>query len=211
MLRDFYTPFSELVDHSSFIDRYNFATELGTDPKTGKPIFAKIGKNGGFIQLGENEKDCGQKPRFVPLPKGKTVKTVTLEDALKQLALPTLPRTLGTAKDGAELIAASGPFGPYLKAGNYNIQLKSDDPYTISFDRAKELYAEKLASILKDFGDIMVINGAYGPYVKGPGRFNTAKLPKDTKIATLTKEQCEEILKNKPKKSRARRKVTKKK
>ena len=211
MLRDFYAPFKKTVEASEDIARYNNARLLGTDPETGFPIYAKIGKNGGFIQLGEVEKVAGVKPRFAPLPKRKTVKTVTFEDALKQLALPALPRNLGRADDGAEIIAASGPFGPYLKAGNYNIQLKSDDPYTISFDRAKELYAEKLASILKDFGDIMVINGAYGPYVKGPGRFNTAKLPKDTKIATLTKEQCEEILKNKPKKSRARRKVTKKK
>ncbi|MBQ1528450.1 type I DNA topoisomerase, partial [Candidatus Saccharibacteria bacterium] len=124
MLKDFYTPFSELIDHSSFVDRYNSATELGIDPKTKKPIFAKIGKNGGFIQLGENEKDCGEKPRFAPLPKGKTVKTVTLDDALKQLALPELPRNLGKAKDGTEIIAASGPFGPYLKAGKYNIAIK---------------------------------------------------------------------------------------
>ena len=195
MLRDFYTPFSELVDHSSFIDRYNSATELGQDPATGKPIFAKIGKNGGFIQLGLNEKDCGQKPRFVPLPKGKTVKTVTLEDALKQLALPTLPRSLGTTKDGTELIAASGPFGPYLKAGKYNIPLKGKDPYTIAFADAQVLYDAKLKSIIKDFGNgIMIVNGAYGPYIKGCGRRNNVKIPKDTDAKKITKKQAEDML-----------------
>ena len=195
MLRDFYTPFSELVDHSSFIDRYNSATELGQDPATGKPIFAKIGKNGGFIQLGLNEKDCGQKPRFVPLPKGKTVKTVTLEDALKQLALPTLPRSLGTTKDGTELIAASGPFGPYLKAGKYNIPLKGKDPYTIAFADAQVLYDAKLKSIIKDFGNgIMIVNGAYGPYIKGCGRRNNIKIPKDTDASKITKKQAEDML-----------------
>lgn len=195
MLRDFYTPFSELIDHSSFIDRYNSATELGTDPKTGKPIFAKIGKNGGFIQLGENEKDCGEKPRFVPLPKGRTVKTVTLEDAIKQLELPTLPRHLGSAKDGAELIAASGPFGPYLKAGKYNIPLKNHNPYTVSLADAEALYAEKLSSIIKDFENgIMIVNGAYGPYIKGCGRRNNLKIPKDLDAKKITKKQAEDML-----------------
>ncbi|MBR2695474.1 type I DNA topoisomerase [Candidatus Saccharibacteria bacterium] len=195
MLRDFYTPFSELIDHSSFIDRYNSATELGTDPKTGKPIFAKIGKNGGFIQLGENEKDCGEKPRFAPLPRGKTVKTVTFEDALKQLALPELPRSLGKAKDGTEIIAASGPFGPYLKAGKYNITIKGKNPYTITFDEASLLYEEKLKSVIKDFGNgIMILNGAYGPYIKGCGRRNNLKVPKDTDAKKITKKQAEEML-----------------
>ena len=195
MLKDFYNPFSELIDHSSFIDRYNSATELGQDPKTGKPIFAKIGKNGGCIQLGLNEKECGEKPRFVPLPKGKTVKTVTLSDALKQLALPTLPRNLGTAKDGSELIAASGPFGPYLKAGKYNIPIKGKDPYKITFEEAKALYADKLKSIIKDFENgIMIVNGAYGPYIKGCGRRNNLKIPKDLDAKKITKKQAEDML-----------------
>ena len=195
MLKDFYTPFSELVDHSSFLERYNSATNLGTDPKTGKPIFAKIGKNGGFIQLGENEKDCGEKPRFAPLPKGKTVKTITLKDALKQLELPELPRSLGTAKDGTEIIASSGPFGPYLKAGKYNIAIKGKDPYKITLDEAKKLYDEKLKSIIKDFENgIMIVNGAYGPYIKGCGRRNNVKVPKDMDAKKITKKQAEDML-----------------
>ena len=195
MLHDFYTPFSELIDHSSFLERYNSATELGTDPKTGKPVFAKIGKNGGFIQLGQNEKESGEKPRFAPLPKGKTVKTVTLEEALRQLSLPALPRSLGAAKDGTEIIAASGPFGPYLKAGKYNIAIKDKDPYKITFAEANTLYEEKLKSVIKDFGNgIMVINGAYGPYIKGLGRRNNLKLPKDVDAKKLTQKKAEEML-----------------
>ncbi len=195
MLRDFYTPFSELIDHSSFLERYNSATELGIDPKTGEKIFAKIGKNGGFIQLGENEKDSGKKPRFVPLPKGKTVKTVTLKDAIRQLELPSLPRRLGLAKDGAEIIAASGPFGPYLKAGKYNIAIKGKSPYTITFDEANALYEEKLKSVIKDFENgIMILNGAYGPYIKGCGRRNNLKIPKDMDAKKITKKQAEDML-----------------
>ncbi|MBR5389452.1 type I DNA topoisomerase [Candidatus Saccharibacteria bacterium] len=195
MLRDFYAPFSKLIDSSSFLERYNSATELGLDPVTGKKIFAKIGKNGGFIQLGENEKETGEKPRFVPLPKGKTTKNVTLEDAIKQLALPTLPRNLGKANDGTEIIAASGPFGPYLKAGKYNITIKGKDPYKITLDEAKSLYEEKLNSIIKDFENgVMILNGAYGPYIKGCGRRNNLKIPKEMDAKKITLKQAEDML-----------------
>lgn len=202
MLRAFYTPFSKLVTASDGVTRYNSATELGTDPKTGKKIYAKIGKNGGFIQLGENEKDSGEKPRFVPLPKGYTVKTVSLEQALKQLDLPTLPRSLGQAADGTEIIAASGPFGPYLKAGNYNIPLKNADPYTITLGDATLLYQAKLDSIIADWGDIMIIHGAYGPYIKGPGRRNNLKIPKNQDPKKITKSEARQLLAAKPKSNR---------
>lgn len=203
MLRDFYGPFRDTILIANGVERYNNARILGHDPKTGKPIYAKVGKNGGFIQLGDNEKETGEKPQFAPLPKRKSVKTVTLEQALKQLALPALPRTLGVAKDGAELIAANGPFGPYLKGGKYNIPIKDYDPYTITFEDALPLYEAKVNSIIADWGDIMIIIGAYGPYVKGPGRRNNVKIPKETDPKTLTKEQAEELLKNKPKTTRA--------
>jgi DNA topoisomerase-1 len=202
MLKDFYGPFRNTVLASEGVERYNNAKLLGHDPETGKPIYAKIGKNGGFIQLGDNEKESGEKPRFAPLPKRKSVKTVTLELALKQLALPSLPRVLGTAKDGSELIAASGPFGPYLKGGKYNIPIKDYDPYTITFEEALPLYEAKVNSIIADWGDIMIINGAYGPYVKGPGRRNNAKIPKERNPKTITKEEAEEMLANKPKTAR---------
>ena len=199
MLRDFYKPFQKEVVKSDEAARYNNARELGKDPETGRPIFAKIGRNGGFIQLGENEKSTGIKPRFAPLPQGMTEKTVTLEAAIKQLALPELPRELGTTKDGATIIAASGPFGPYLKAGKYNIQLKDHDPYTITFKTAEKIYQEKLNSIIADWGDIMIIIGTYGPYIKGPGRFNNVKVPADLDPKKITLEQAKQILDDKPK------------
>lgn len=198
MLRDFYGPFQKEVLKSDDAARYNNARELGKDPKTGLPIYAKIGRNGGFIQLGDNEKTTGEKPRFAPLPKGKTEKTVTLAEALQQLAMPALPRELGTTKDGTTIIAASGPFGPYLKAGKYNIQIKDYDPYTIDFATAAELYQAKVDSIIADWDDIMIINGAYGPYVKGPGRFNNVKIPKDQDPKKITLEQAKAMLDAKP-------------
>ena len=211
ILRDFYTPFAETVGASAMANRYNSATELGIDPKTNKKVYAKIGRNGGFIQLGENEKEAGEKPIFAPLPAGKTVKTVTLELALKQLELPQLPRLVGTAPDGAELIAANGPFGPYLKAGNYNIPLsrtnKAESPYTISFDLANELYQKKKSSIIADWGEVKIINGPFGPYIKGPAikpasgkgrpRPNNIKIPADIDPKSLTLEKATELLNSK--------------
>ena len=217
MLKDFYGPFRDTVLVANGVERYNNARLLGHDPETGKPIYAKVGKNGGFIQLGDNEKEAGEKPRFAPLPKRKSVKTVNLEQALKQLALPALPRNLGKAPDGAELIATNGPFGPYLKGGKYNIPMKDFDPYTVTLEEALPLYQAKVDSIIADWGEIMIINGAYGPYVKGPGRRNNVKVPKETDPKTITKEQAEEMLANKPKTARrgarggAKKKTTTKK
>ena len=202
MLKDFYTPFSKLVKGSADIARYNNANSLGVDPETGKNIYAKVGKNGGFIQLGENEKESGEKPRFAPLPDGVNVKNITLEQAIEQLKLPALPRKLGKAADGTEIIASSGPFGPYLKAGKYNIPIKDYDPYTITLDDAEPIYQKKIDSIIADWGDVMIIIGAYGPYVKGPGRRNNAKIPKEIDPKKLTKEEAEKILAEKPKSAR---------
>ena len=215
MLRDFYKPFRDTILVAEGVERFNNARLLGHDPKTGEPIYAKVGKNGGFIQLGNNsDKKDDKKPRFAPLPKRKSVKTVTLEQALNQLALPALPRTLGKASDGTEIIAASGPFGPYLKGGKYNIPIKDYDPYTISLEEALPLYQAKVDSIIADWGEIMIINGAYGPYVKGPGRRNNVKIPKETDAKSITLAQAEEMLKNKPKTARrgtrGRRKTIKK-
>ena len=201
MLKDFYGPFRDTVLAAQGVERYNNARLLGHHPETGLPIYAKVGKSGGFIQLGDNEKSSGEKPRFAPLPTRKSVKTVTLEQALKQLALPALPRLLGKTSDRVELIAANGPFGPYLKGGKYNIPMKDLDPYTVSFEEALPLYTAKVASMIADWGEIQIINGAYGPYIKGPGRRNNVKVPKERDPKTITETEAREMLANKPKKT----------
>ena len=202
MLRDFYGPFHDTVLIANGVERYNNARLLGHHPETVLPIYAKVGKTGGFIQLGDNEKESGEKPRFAPLPKRKSAKTVTLEQALNQLALPALPRELGKAADGTVIVAANGPFGPYLKGGKYNIPIKDYDPYTITIEDALPLYQKEVDSIIADWDDIMIINGAYGPYIKGPGRRNNVKIPKETDPKTITREQAEQMLAEKPKTTR---------
>ena len=202
MLRDFYGPFHNTVLIANGVERYNNARLLGHHPDDGKPIYAKVGKNGGFIQLGDSEKESGEKPRFAPLPKRKSVKTVTLEQALAQLELPALPRALGKAPDGAEIIAANGPFGPYLIGGKYNIPMKDYDPYTVTLEEALPLYKKKVDSIIADWDEIMIINGAYGPYIKGPGRRNNVKIPEEMDPQKITLKQARELLENKPKTTR---------
>ncbi|MBR2994550.1 type I DNA topoisomerase [Candidatus Saccharibacteria bacterium] len=215
MLKDFYKPFRETVLKADGVERYNNVRLLGHHPETGQPIYAKVGKKGGFIQMGDNNAKKGEKtdykPRFAPLPKRKTVKSVTLEQALEQLKLPVLPRELGKAPDGTAIIAADGPFGPFLKGGKYNISIKNLDPYTITFEEALPLYQAKIDSIIADWGEIMIINGVYGPYIKGPGRRNNVKIPKETDPKTITEEKAREMLENKPKTRRGVRGGRKKK
>ena len=250
MLRAFYGPFQEEVRAAEDSERFNGARELGIDPKSGRPIFAKIGRHGGYLQVGVNSdkstsgrasasnkgtddkastsgKNTGgrsasdDKPDFYSLPAGTTVKTVTLEQALQQMALPQLPRTLGTLDDGSPLIVAAGPFGPYVKGGLYSAPLKvtgavikkaeelhapgeyqmgaTFDPYTIDFATALPFYRAKVDAIVHDWGDIQVVLGAYGPYVKGPGRYNNVKIPEGTDPQRLTREEAEKMLADKPK------------
>ena len=93
------------------------------------------------------------------------------------------------------------------------ITIKDYDPYTVTFKEALPLYQAKIDSIIADWDEIMIINGAYGPYVKGPGRRNFVRIPKDVDPKKVTKEQAEEYLANKPKKTRrpAKRRATAKK
>lgn len=110
MLRDFYTPFHKLIEASGGIKRSEVAQsrELGIDPKTKKPIFARFGRYGPMLQRGEQEGD--DKPTFAPLPEGTTLEKVTLEQALKMFELP---RTVGTTDDGQEIKANIGRSAVY--------------------------------------------------------------------------------------------------
>lgn len=202
MLADFYGPFHALIEKSGDIDRSKVGTnrEVGTDPKSGKPIIARFGRFGPMLQLGSSD-DQDNKPEFAPLPKGTKLETITLEQALEAFKLP---RLLGETSDGLPVRANIGRFGPFLQVGTKTkstkplyISLKHDDPHDISLPRALELYAEKLKAEAEknivDFGDgIKVLNGRFGPYITD-GKKN-AKIPKDTDPTTITHELAKELL-----------------
>lgn len=204
MLQEFYTPFHELIEKSGDIKRSDVAQarEIGTDPKSGKPILARFGRFGPMLQLGSgDEKD--DKPKFAPMPKGRKIETVTLEEALEAFKLP---RTLGKTEDGEDILANVGRFGPYVQVGKLYVSLKEDDPMTITEDKARQLIAAKqdaeAKKLISDFGDIKVLNGMYGPYITD-GKKN-AKIPKDTEAKDVTQEQAKKLLEEAPAKGKGR-------
>ena len=206
MLKDFYTPFHELIVQSGGIDRSTVGAnrEIGTDPKSGKPILARFGRFGPMLQLGDTE-DKENKPQFAPLPAGSRIETVTLEQALEMFKLP---RTVGETSDGKAIKANIGRFGPYIQVDKLFVSIKPEDPHTITLETALELYEAKLKSEaeknIADFGDgIKVLNGRFGPYVSD-GKKN-AKIPKNTDPKTITHEQAQELLKASPAKKPRRR------
>jgi DNA topoisomerase-1 len=203
MLAEFYGPFHKTVEASEGVSRAEAAQarELGTDPKTGKPVSARYGRFGPMVQIGSAEDE--EKPAFAGIPSGQTVETITLEEALK---LFSLPRTLGNDSQGKEVIASIGRFGPYVKIDSTFVSIKGHDPFTITLDTAltifKEEQAKKAARTIKTFdgSPIHVLKGRFGPYVTD-GKTN-GKIPKDVDPASLTLEQCEKILKESPSKKR---------
>lgn len=213
MLDSFYVPFHKLIEQSGGIDRSTVAKarEIGVDPKTGKPILARFGRFGPMLQLGSGDKD-DEKPRFAPMPAGRKIETVTLEEALKAFQLP---RLVGQTPDGEDIKANVGRFGPYIQIGKLFVSIKPLDPNTITLEESVELYKNKLQSEaeknIADFGDgIKIIKGRYGPYITDGAK--NAKIPKDTKPENITHEQAKELLKAAPlaKKKRIIRKTTKK-
>jgi DNA topoisomerase-1 len=210
MLEEFYKPFHKLITESGGIDRSTVAQarEIGIDPKTNKPVLARFGRYGPMLQLGSGE-NPEDKPQFAPLPAGKKIETVTLEEALHAFKLP---RILGTTTDGDDIKANIGRFGPYVQIGKLFVSIKPLDPHTITLQEALELYKEKLKAEaeknIADFGDgIKVLKGRYGPYITD-GKKN-AKIPKDTEPASITHEQAKTLLAEAtPAKGRFARKTT---
>ena len=185
----FYKPFHKHVEEVMQDRGFNKVTrEIGTAPD-GDKVIAAFGKFGPYVQKGE-----GEKRQSASLGKGQLIETITLEEALKLLELP---RTVGQL-DGIDVVATRGKFGPYLKYGSKNVKLpRSADPLTISLEECTALIRESTdekatAAVISDFGDIKVVNGRYGPYIKqGASNF---KIPRGTDAASLTEADCQAII-----------------
>ncbi len=197
MIGDFYAPFHKMVDTAieQQNDKKGQARILGTDPKTGRTVKARIGRYGPMAEIEAPE---GEKSRFASLKKGQLIESITLEEALELFALP---RTLGEL-DGEELAVGIGKYGAYVRYGKSFASLaKTDDPYTVSYDRAVEVVrAHKEAAAiankpLREFAedpDMLVKNGRYGAYIAYQGK--NYRLPKGAKAAELTLEECRKIV-----------------
>jgi len=209
MLTSFYKDFHPKVEESENLKRSDVSArsrELGTDPKSGKPVSVKLGKFGAYAQIGEMEDE--EKPTFASLRKGQFIENISLEEALE---LFDLPRNLGEF-EGTVVQANVGRYGPYVRHNNKFVSLKKEqDPHTIKLEAAIELILEKREQdankYIKTFDedpDVFVLNGRYGPYIKF-GKKNL-KIPKDMVPEELTMEQIKEIAETAPAKKKGRKK-----
>jgi len=161
MIGKFYSPFKADVDQTiETAERIKGERELGTDPQSGKPVIARMGRFGPMVQIGSAEEN--ETPKFASLQKGQSIETITLEQALDLFKLPAV---LGEY-EGKEISVNLGRFGPYVKHGEDFVSIpRGEDPFSVSLDRAIALVQEKQ---LAD-APIAIFEGK--PVTKGKGRF----------------------------------------
>jgi DNA topoisomerase-1 len=219
LMQDFYQEFSPLVEKTLNVKSEHKVgeRELGTDPKSGKPVFVKIGRFGPVVQIGSA--DDKEKPRFAQMKQGQSMETITLEEALD---LFKLPRTLGEF-EGTEVSVGAGRFGPYILHDKKYVSIPAGkDPLSITLDEAVTLIQEKRKAEeerhLKTFTEepeLEILNGRYGPYLAYKGK--NYRLPKNLaeKARDLSLEECLEVIKEQDEKpaktTRSKRTYTKKK
>ena len=202
MLKSFYKDFEPTVENTLNARSEHKAGErlLGNDPKSGKPVFVKIGRFGPVIQIGTA--DDRDKPQFAQLPKELSMDGITLEEALE---LFKLPRTLGVFEEDPVIIG-TGRFGPYvLHNKKYTSLPKDENPLTITLETAIALIEEKrqeeTKKHIKTFDEdakLEILNGRYGPYLAYDGK--NYRLPKSMhdKVAGLTYEECMKVIEATP-------------
>ena len=201
----FYVPFHKNIRQTQQNSQRTTGSRLlGVDPASGKNVYAKIGRYGTLVQIGETNAD--EKPMFASMKKGQSIETITLEEALGLFALP---RTLGEFED-KEVTVSIGKFGPYVRHnGKFYSLGKNDDPYEVSLERAIEIIKIKRKAeeekeeqkkvypheIGVQDGDAVVSNiGRFGPYLTYRGE--NFRLAKDIDPLTLSLNKAMEIINN---------------
>ncbi len=196
LLARFWGDFKPTVDSKMELSRSEVseARQIGIDPASGKPVSARLGRYGPFVQIGTKEDT--DKPRFASLRANQRIDTITLEQALE---LFKLPRRLGQLPGGAEVDVNIGRFGPYARYGDQFVSLKKDDdPFTIELPRVIELIEAKQAALeaatikLFDNTGIRIVKGRFGPYITDGKR--KARIPKTRDPESLSVFECEAFL-----------------
>jgi DNA topoisomerase-1 len=198
MMKHFYKDFEPTVEET-LNSRQKFKAgerELGKDPKTGRPVFVKIGRFGPVVQIGSSEDK--EKPQFAQLPKELSMETITMEEAME---LFKLPRDLGEF-EGQTVSVGAGRFGPYVKHDRMFASLPKDaDQMSITLEEAIVLIQEKrrqeAAKHMKFFLEdpkLEIMNGIYGPYLAYDGQ--NYRLPKNLheNAKELTYDECMKII-----------------
>ncbi len=197
MIEEFYGPFHQSVDSAlgAQIEHNSSVRQLGVDPVSGLPVSARIGRYGPMVQIGGEN---GDKARFASLKKDQLIATITLEEALELFALP---RNLGKYGD-EDVVVGVGKFGPYIRYGTKFVSLtKTDDPYTVTIERAIELIEQKKAQDksnkepIKRFDgvdDLVIMTGIYGPYIQCAGK--NYRIPKSKDPMAMTIDDCRALV-----------------
>ena len=217
VIDNFYQVFHPVVEQTAAIRTEHKVGErqLGIDPKSGKPVFVKIGRFGPVAQIGESnaEKD-NEKPQFATLLKGQSIETITLEEALK---LFELPRTVGEY-EGKVVVAAIGRFGPFIRHDGKFVSIPKDkSPISITLEEAIELIQQKREKdenrFIKKFEEdpeLEILNGRYGPYIAYKGK--NYRIPKTGYTpAEMTLADCMKLVSEADQKPATKKRVTRKK
>lgn len=212
----FYKIFHPTVEEAIAIHKDHRIGErmLGNDPKSGKPVFVKIGRFGPMAQIGDSKTDKEEKPQFATLMKGQSIETITLDEALK---LFELPRTLGEF-EGKTVVVGVGRFGPFIRHDGKFVSIpKTLNPLSISLDEAVTLIQEKRTQeeqrhikTFEEEPELEILNGRFGPYIAYKGK--NYKIPKSGYTPTeMTLEECLALVKEAEGKPATKRRVVRKK
>ncbi len=198
MIHDFYDPFKKDVEKTiETAERIKGERELGTDPESGKPVVARMGRYGPMVQIGHADDE--EKPRFAKVPTGKSIETITYEEAMD---LFKMQGTLGQYEE-KDISIGVGRFGPYVKWGDEFISIpRGTDPASVDIDRAIQLIEEKLKADapVGFYNDKPITKGKgrFGPYIKWDGMF--INVPKRYNFDKLTQADMNELVESKIKK-----------
>ena len=193
MLKEFYDPFhTNVEDTLENSERATGERELGTDPKSGRKIIARIGKFGPMIQIGDEQVD-GEKPQFASLNTGQSINSITLDEALE---LFQFPKNLGEYKS-LEVVVAQGRFGPYVKHNDVFVSIpKGEDINGVDLARAIELIKEKESADapIAEYEGLPVQKGTgrFGPFIKWNDSFINVNRKYD--FDNLSKEDIVELI-----------------
>ncbi len=204
MMSDFYNPFiAEVKNANDNSERQKGERFLGIDPKSGKKVYARIGRYGSLVQIGESGKD--ENLQFSSLKNNQSISTITLEEAL---SLFNLPRLVGKYKD-KEILANTGRFGAYIKWGDKNVSLPKDiDPYNVTLEQSITEIEKKITkdALTKDLPKTITLlenepielkYGRFGLYLSYKEK--NFRIPKDIDVATLQPQQAIDIVNGKKK------------
>ena len=192
VLKNFYGSFHpKIEDVGENADRATGERLLGQDPKTGKNVYARIGRFGPMVQIGETDSD--EKPIFASLMANQNIVTITLEEALELFKVPFDLQDY----EGKTVTVGVGRFGPYVKWGEVFISLpKGENPLSVDYDRAVAIIEEKKKA------DAPVASYKEEPVTKGVGRFGPylkyqdiyINVPKKYDFENLSQKEVEELI-----------------